>query len=324
MVYAVPAPFVVKGVSTYYNKDGRPSGQWVKSRLDAEQYEGAIRAAVEALAEDVVRVAPSEEPKVTEASLCNLYTLTDCHVGMRSWPPETGQKWDLAIAERVLIGAFSYAIKASPNAESCVVNQLGDFIHFDSLLPLTPTDAHVLDSDGRYGKVIRVATRILRFVIDLALQKHKRVVVLMAEGNHDMASSVWLRHLFSLLYENEPRVDVIDSELPYYVHQHGETMLAFHHGHLSTKDKLPLLFAAQFPKVWGETKKRYCHVGHMHHLDEKEHPGMTVIQHPTIAARDSYASRRGYYAEREIFTVTYHSKYGQVARTNVVPEMIGE
>lgn len=32
MLRAVPEPYIVKGVSTYYNKDGQPAGQWVKSR----------------------------------------------------------------------------------------------------------------------------------------------------------------------------------------------------------------------------------------------------------------------------------------------------
>ena len=34
MTRTVPEPFVVRGVSTYYNKDGKAAGQWVKSRLD--------------------------------------------------------------------------------------------------------------------------------------------------------------------------------------------------------------------------------------------------------------------------------------------------
>lgn len=170
--------------------------------------------------------------------------------------------------------------------------------------------------------MIAVAVRILRTVIDFALARHAKVVVLMAEGNHDEASSVWLRHLFKLLYEREPRIEVIDSELPYYVHQHGTTMLAFHHGHLKKNDALPILFAAQFPQIWGATTKRYCHTGHRHHVEEKEHSGMTVIQHPTLAARDAYAARGGWIAERAITAITYHRDFGQVARNTVTPEML--
>jgi hypothetical protein len=156
----------------------------------------------------------------------------------------------------------------------------------------------------------------------LALIRHEVVHVILAEGNHDIASSVWLRHMFKALYENEPRITVNDNELPYYVYQHGRVMLAFHHGHLSKNAALPLLFAAQFPAMWGETTKRYVHTGHRHHKDEKEHPGVTVVQHPTLAARDAYAARGGWISEREATAMTYHSQFGLVARNTVTPEML--
>lgn len=115
---------------------------------------------------------------------------------------------------------------------------------------------------------------------------------------------------------------MVDSELPYYVYRHGKTMLGWHHGHLKKPEQLPSLFAAQFPELWGSTKRRYVHTGHMHHVSEKEYPGVTVIQHPTIAARDAYAARGGWVADRQITSITYHAEWGQVARNTAVPEML--
>lgn len=322
MTRTVPEAFDVKGVSTYYDKDGKPRGQWVKSRLNDERAEAARRAAIAAMAEDLPRLAPTKAPAATLDSLCNLYTLTDCHVGMLAWHKEGGADWDLKIAEATLTGCFEHMVAAAPAARVGVVNQLGDFLHSDGLLPVTPTSGHILDQDGRFSKMVGTAIRVLRRIIDMALRKHELVIVLIAEGNHDMASSVWLRHMFKALYENEPRIQVIDSELPYYTYQHGATMLAFHHGHLKKKEQLPLLFAAQFPRVWGETTKRYCHVGHWHHVEEKEHSGMVVRQHPTLAARDAFASRGGWFAERQVTALTYHSRFGEVARNTVTPEML--
>lgn len=318
----VPAPLILRGTSTLYGDDGALKLQWVKTKLDDARFEQALRAAVFALAADIPRATPTAPPAHTVASLCNLYTLTDCHIGMRAWAKETGNDWDLKIAEDELTGAFDYLVESSPAAALGIVNQLGDFLHFDSLSPVTPTSGHLLDADSRYSKVVEVATRVLRYVVDKALTRHDRVVVLIAEGNHDMASSVWLRHLFGLLYENEPRAQIIDSELPYYLHVHGKTMLAFHHGHLKKLDQLPLLFAAQFPAEWGATTKRYCHTGHMHHEHEKEYSGMKVRQHATLAARDAYAARGGWIAERQITGITYHIEHGQVATHTVVPEML--
>lgn len=320
----VPDGFKVKGVSTYYNKEGKPSGQWVKSSADQERREQIIKDTFAAMAEELPRIAPSARPDVHVDHLCNLFTLTDTHVGMLAWHKEGGQDWDLKIAERTLTGCFEQMVKASPPASTGIVCQLGDWLHFDGMAAVTPTNHHVLDADGRFSKIVQVSVRILRRLVDFALAHHDKVIVLMAEGNHDLVSSIWLRTLFRALYENEPRVHVIDSELPYYVYQHGKVMLAFHHGHLSKNDSLPLLFAAQFPTQWGLTTKRYCHTGHRHHVEEKEHNGMTVIQHPTLAARDAYAARGGWIAERQVSAITYHSTHGQVAKNTVTPEMLEE
>lgn len=318
----VPEMFFAKGVSTYYNKDGKPSGQWVKASIDEQKRFQAMEAAIAALCDDVARVPATPAVAIANEALATVYTLTDSHVGMLAWHRETGQDWDLDIAEQVLTGCFQAMVNASPGSGVGIVNQLGDFLHSDGLTPVTPTSGHILDQDGRFSKVVEVAVRILRRVVSMALEKHQKVIVIMAEGNHDMASSVWLRVLFKTLFENEPRVEVIDSPLPYYCIQHGKTMLAFHHGHLKKNDQLPMLFAAQFPKIWGETEKRYCHTGHRHHTEEKEHSGITVIQHPTLAARDAYAARGGWVADRQVTSITYHAQFGQVARHTVTPEMI--
>lgn len=318
----VPPGFLAKGVSTYYDKDGKASGQWVKAHIDPSKQEQIVKDTILSLMQSVPRVDAAPGPINTSEHLCNVVTLTDVHVGAYAWGKETGADWDLAIAETTVVAAVEHLVRACPPARTCVVAQLGDFLHQDGLSAVTPTSGHQLDSDSRFSKVVQVAVRILRRVIAAALARHERVVVLMAEGNHDIASSVWLRHMFALLYENEPRVSVIDSELPYYVFQHGQTMLAWHHGHLKKVEQLPLLMAAQFPRIWGETTRRYVHSGHLHHKYEKEHSGITVIQHPTIAARDAYAARGGWIADREMTAITYHSTGGRVASATVTPEML--
>jgi hypothetical protein len=322
MTRTVPDGFMVKGVSTYYNADGKPSAQWVKSAIDADRQRAIFQAAADAMAEELPRLSPMKAPTQARADLATVYTLTDSHVGALAWREEGGADWDLKIAERMLVDVFAAMVASAPPAALGIVAQLGDFLHQDGVLPVTPTSGHLLDADGRFTKVVQVAVRVLRKVVDLALAKHDKVVVLMAEGNHDISSSIWLRTMFAALYENEPRIHVIDSPLPYYAIQHGETMLCWHHGHLKKNDQLPLLFASQFPQMWGGTTKRYAHCGHRHHVEEKEHSGMTVIQHPTLAARDAYAARGGWHAERSATAITYSARSGQASRHTVTPEMV--
>lgn len=324
MTRTVPDGFRVKGVSTYYDKNGNAAGQWVKSSVDHIRQIEILQEAFEAMSEDLPRLVPSKAPDYCLDQLATVYTLTDSHVGALCWHEETGADWDLHIAETTLVNCFEKLVSSAPHSRVAVVAQLGDFLHQDGLNAVTPTSGHLLDADGRFSKVVSVAVRTLRRVVDLALTKHQEVVVLMAEGNHDMASSIWLRTMFKALYEHEPRIRVIDSPLPYYAIQHGNTMLCWHHGHLRKNDQLPLLFASQFPKLWGDTTKRYCHTGHRHHVEEKEHSGMTVVQHPTLAARDAYAARGGWISERQACAITYHQEYGQVGRNFVTPEMVLE
>lgn len=324
MTRIVPDGFMTKGVSSYFNKDGVLTGQWVKSQVDHDRQEAIFREACAAMAETLPRVKPAPMPEGTSEALCNLYTFTDYHLGMLAWGKETGADWDLKIAERTLIAAFAHMIDAAPKASTAFIAQLGDFLHSDGsggMLPVTPLHSNILDQDGRYSKIVGVAIRVLRRIVDFALERHEKVVVLMAEGNHDLSSSVWLRAMFRALYENEPRVEVIDSESPYYAWQHGTNMLGFHHGHLTKKENMPLLFASRFPAMWGATTKRVIHTGHQHHKDEKEHNGVTVVQHRTLAANDAHSARHGYVSERSAQAITYHVQYGEVARNTVVPEM---
>lgn len=320
---SAPDGFTVKGVSTLHGPEGEVKQQWVKTDVDHERRMVLIRAAIEEACSAIPAQPPvAEAPGHDFPALLNQYTFTDYHMGMLAWWREGGADWDLAIAEDVLWRSFLNMMIAAPAADTALLAQLGDFLHTDGLVPQTPTNHHVLDADSRFQKIVQVTIRVLRRIVNYMLAKHKNVIVLLAEGNHDPMSSIWLQHMFSALYEDEPRCKVIDSPLPYYAHQHGKTMLAFHHGHLSKNAALPALFAAQFPQMWGLTTKRYCHTGHRHHSEEKEHPGMLVIQHPTLAARDAYAARGGWYSERAAQCFTYHNEFGQVARTIVTPEMV--
>jgi hypothetical protein len=316
---AAPEGYALKGTSTLYNKEGKVTAQWIKTSKDMEQLQAMQKAALAALCAQLEPLKPIAAPRSTEASLLNLYTLTDCHVGMLAWSKETGEPWDLEIAERCLVDIFFRMIDAAPNAEIGIVNQLGDFLHFDSLTPETPAHKHILDADSRYQKVVTVAVRILRRIVEKALTKHKTVQVYMHEGNHDPAGSVWLRVLFAQLYERNPRITVEQSPNPYVAYRHGRTFLGFHHGHLLKPVQMPLLFASQFSELWGNTDFRYVHCGHRHHVEEKEHPGIKVIQHPTLSAPDAYAARGGWLSKRQATSMTYDNKHGEVARGIFIP-----
>jgi hypothetical protein len=318
----VPDGYVAKGVSTYYNSEGKPSGQWVKASLTHEALIDAMRETVAGFKDEIPPAAIVVAPAASEEQLCNLYTFTDYHLGMLAWHQEGGADWSVSIAEKTILSALSQMINQSPTAHTAVLNIQGDFLHTDGKTPVTPASKHVLDADTRFPKIRRAAIRIIRSLMAICLQRHQEVYLIIAEGNHDEESAGWLADLFAVHYEEEPRVTVNDSVLPFCVFEWGNTMLGVHHGHKVKNENLPLLFAAQFPQEWGRTTRREIHCGHRHHRDEKEYNGVTVVQHPTLAARDAYAARGGWIADRAAWAITYHKKYGAVGRVMVTTEML--
>lgn len=323
MRHPVAEGFAVKGTSTLYREDGSVAAQWVKSREDLQRQKELMDAAIAGMCDTVTRAPRVAAPRRVASDLLNLFIVTDYHIGMLAWGEETrGDNWDTSIAERLLSAWFRAAIERAPSAETAVFAQLGDFLHFDGLEAVTPEHRNLLDADTRYAKVVRIAQRAVRDAITQLLAKHKRVQVIMAEGNHDPSGSVWLREATAALWENNPRVTVDTSPDPYYCVEHGLTSLFFHHGHKRRPQEIDDVFAAKFRDVFGRTKYSYAHMGHLHHAALKESPLMVVEQHRTLAAADAYASRGGWLSGRDAPVITYSKQFGQVGRVVLSPKAV--
>lgn len=319
----LPDGVKLRGTSTLTDvRTGETVLQWVKTTADAEAQRKAMEAAIVAMAEKLPREKPRALPAHCNAALLNQYTITDYHLGMLAWGEETGADWDLRIAEQMLVDWFGAAIALAPAANTAVFAQIGDFLHFDGLEAVTPAHHNLLDADTRFQKLVRVAIRAIRRVIGLLLSKHRHVLCVMAEGNHDPASSIWLREWLAAIYEDEPRVTVDVSPDPYYCIEWGETALFYHHGHKRRPADIDSVFVAKYREVFGRTKYAYAHMGHMHHVDVKETNLMIIEQHRTLAAKDAYASRGGWMAGRDAQVITYHRAFGEVGRVRISPQML--
>jgi hypothetical protein len=322
MTRAAPEPFIVRGVSTYYNAEGKASGQWVKSRIDDNKMQELMLQAVEAMKEEIPRISMTEPPALGNDNLLNCYVITDYHMGMLAWDEECGENWDVKIAEALIIKWFAQAIQQSPHANQAVFAQLSDFLHFDGMDAVTPASKHLLDVDSRFSKLVRSSIRVLRTVIDMLLQKHQNLHIIMADANHDPVSQIWLREWFSVMYENEPRVTVDTSPNPYNAFEFGKTALFFHHGHKRRVHNVSEVFAGQFREMFGRTKYAYAHTGHLHHIDVKENNLMIVEQHRTLAPADAYSARGGWLTGRDAKVITYDKRYGEVSRLTINSDML--
>ncbi|CDI08725.1 hypothetical protein [Agrobacterium pusense] len=320
--FAVPTGHVVKGVSALVDAEGRVIQQWQKTAVDAEGQLAAFRAVVDGLKENLPRITIMPAPQHIEEDLLNQFVVTDSHFGMLAHREETGADYDLRLAEQLLLDWFAAAVAGAPQAHTAVLAQLGDLLHHDALESVTPAHKHVLDADSRLHKVVRVVIRTLRRVVDMLLQKHKHVHVVMASGNHDPASSVWVRELLATIYENEPRVSVDTSPMLYYAYKWGDTALFYHHGHKRGVAQVDATLAGMFREMFGASKYAFAHVGHLHSDEGRKSALMYVERHETLAAPDAYAAGGGWLSGRSAKVITYSRRFGEVARATLRPEMV--
>jgi hypothetical protein len=315
------------GVTNQYRfVDGKRvlASQYVLGRRAKDVQTDEIIEAIESACANIKPCKPIKSPRKVKSDLCNLIHVTDYHLAALCWEQETGEAWDSDIAERQFVSAITELVETAPDAGIGIFSQGGDFLHYDSLEAVTPTAKNVLEADSRAGKMVEIALNLHVFAIQEMLKKHRRVVVIIQEGNHDLMGSVWLRKSLKQYYRNNKRVEVVDTEFPYYAYVHGQIFLGFHHGHKKKNKELPSLFASEprYRALWGRAKYSYIHTGHYHQReqDQSEFGGAVVERHATLAARDSHATRGGYVSWRGMNCITYHKTKGEVSRRTVSPE----
>lgn len=315
MTHAAPAPFTVKGVSSYYNEAGELAGQWVKTTRDESQVEEMLRQMVAVMTEEVKGKSPVlPPPKHSSADLLAVYPMGDPHFGMYAWSAEAGDDFDAALAERLTCAAIDRLIASAPPAEVGMILPLGDLIHADSSTNRTPQSGAVLDVDTRWSRVMQIALRAMIYSIKKALLKHKKVIVRVVRGNHDPHASVAIALALDAYFHNEERITVDLSPSAHWYYQFGSVLIGSTHGDTTKERDLSGVMAADRPKEWGATKHRYWYCGHVHHTASKEYPGVIVEYFRTLAAKDAWHAGQGYRSGRDMCCIVHHKEHGEIER----------
>lgn len=306
----VPEGYHLRGVSELRGADGEVKLRWIKSAADAETRLIQLRDAILEIGEEIPRAKPVKKPKDRDADLLCVYPMGDPHFGMHAWGLETGQDFDLRIAERNLFAAVDHLVDLAPAAKHALVLNLGDFFHADSGAATTTKGTRV-DVDTRQPKVLGVGVRTMRRVIDRALEKHEFVTVICEIGNHDEQASQMLALCLSMVYEKEPRVTIDISPAKYHWFRFGKNLIGTTHGDTVKLQQLPGIMACDRPQDWGETEHRYWYVGHVHHDQLKEYPGCYVETFRTLAPKDAWHAAKGYRSGQDMKLDVIHREDGR-------------
>jgi hypothetical protein len=250
-------------------------------------------------------------PRTTKKDLLCVYPMGDPHIGMFAWAKETGADFDLSIAEMQLVEATRQLVSLAPPAETGMVINLGDMVHADNYDNNTAAGTR-LDVDTRWPKVVGVALKIMRLLVDLALTKHRKVIVVSKAGNHDKHTGMLIAIALAMYYENNPRVEVDTSPDVFSYRRFGKNLIGVTHGNTVKPADLPNVMACDRANDWGETKHRYWYTGHVHHESRKEYAGCIVETFRTLAPRDAWHHASGYRSGQDMKLHVLHAEHGRV------------
>lgn len=306
----------VKGKTTWVNAEGRITQQVVMERRGAEDTKALSAAIHDEFGQYKGYAKLVRPPKETNADLCNYYPIVDPHIGAMSHGRETGESNDLKIGTARVGGTLQRLIGESPPADTGVIVNTGDFFHADDQRNVTPASGHQLDVDGRSHKVKWAGVNMLRTTIDLALQRHKRVIVKNLKGNHDPESALWLNISLGLFYSNEERVeiDTEDANNDHFFHLFGVNYTGATHGHTMKPDRMYVMMAEDHPEYWNASLYRWCIFGHIHHETKKQIGSLICESFSQPVPRDSFAHSHGYRSGSAMQSVTLHKQDGESGR----------
>jgi hypothetical protein len=316
--FEMPEGHLVKGVSALLDPDGRTIAQWVKTR-EGDNSLLLVDAIKSAFEEYRGHAQLPPRPEYIDEDLLTTYVIGDHHLGLYTWAKETGDSFDLKIGEQILLDTMGKLVSSAPASGTAVVLNLGDFFHSDTDENRTQRSGHALDVDTRYAKVLQVGIRLMTSCIEMALQRHDKVIVRCLPGNHDPHTSLALTSSIAAFFHTNDRVTIDCNPDRFFFLQFGRVLLSATHGDKVRPEQMSGVVAAMQPVMWGETYFRYAYFGHVHHKSKvgTEKDGLISETFQVLAPKDAWHHGMGFTSGRSMVSITHHKERGEIMRHTV-------
>lgn len=241
------------------------------------------------------------------SSVMLLVGLMDVHFGKLAWAPESGEDYDLRVAERVFGEAVErlMGLTAHLKVERILLPIGNDLSHIDAP-DNTTTAGTIVDTDGRHAKIIATIKRSVLHAIE-RLARRAPVDCFGVPGNHDTQATTWLMHIIDAYFRRTNRVTVDLSPAIRKYRQYGRTLFGFAHGDTisdTNARSLMSLMTAEQRAVISETRFSEWFCGHQHRSRSFEfkstdtYQGTVVRFLPSLSATDAWHHRHGLVGSR--------------------------
>lgn len=217
----------------------------------------------------------------------------DSHLGKLAWKDETYDNYDLKIAVKRFKKARDemFDFMRHQKVDLILFPFGNDFFNIDNDQSTTTmgTPQH---TDTRMAKLFQVGVDLIIETMEMALEIAP-VEFVFVPGNHDAYLSYFANVIIEKLYQDNPRVTLHTKPTARKYIQFGQVLIGFTHGDKEKKNLLTLM-QSEVPELWGKTKFREWHLGHVHHIDTKEHNGFLIDHMPSLSGTDKWHYEQGY------------------------------
>lgn len=277
----------------------------------------SLREAIDAVYTAMRTHAPKFKiPRIEQSGVPTLAVtcLFDTHFGKLSWSAETGEDYDLKIAQNLFRNAVIDLINYVKDRKIArFLLPLGnDFFHIDNRRNTTFLGTPQ-DTDSRYAKIFLAGKLAVIWAIEHML-RYANVDVLWVPGNHDPTTSYHLAETISSWFHKTKGVTVDVSPPMRKYYRWDDILLGFTHGDKLKPESLPNLMATERPMDWGETTCREWLLGHNHRAQRwttKEvdtHAGTTVRTIQALTATDAWHHEQGFINSNRAAEVLLYQK----------------
>jgi len=245
--------------------------------------------------------------------------LFDVHFGKLAHAEESGEDYDLKIAGKRYKEAIQDLLsRVDVSTIEKILFPIGnDMFNVDNLVKTT-TGGTPQDTDSRFHKMIRYVKDLLIETID-DLSMISPVDVVIVPGNHDEQAMFMLGEILDAFYYKNKNVNVDNGAKLRKYYKYYNSSILFTHGDKEKMNELGMIFAAEEPILWGETKNRFIQIGHFHHnkkinyLANQEFQGFQVQILPSLSPNDKWHYGKGYISKRQAKAFLFDRESGIVA-----------
>lgn len=278
---------------------------------------------IKAQIEDAAKFAhkyPKVDYKKYKNGLMYEVNLPDLHFGRLTWAEESGEDFDVAIANKVANDVVERLLNYTQSFDvSRILIPLGnDFFNVNNKQETT-VHGTPQQEDTRWQKTFRLGRELSVQIVDKC-SAIAPVDILIVPGNHDEEKMFCLGDSLESWYHSNPNVRVNNAAMKRKYYGFGNTLIGFTHGYYEKTNKLPMLMALEVPEMWARSQFREFHVGDKHHLKElqfmaNEEDGVVIRYMRALAAVDAWTFDKGFVgAQRAATSFLWHPTDGLLAQ----------